>query len=558
MIWIYMCLLDYLNKINAFIFNIEAIDDDVGVESETFSWFGSEERWVEEHDDGGCFAREVAAEDEEGGIFLNSNCENLEVTVSKKVEVVEEGEVGVTREVVMEGSGVEEWGVVSILERNKEVDLGLGEAQLQEIDLLLGSQMGSGVNSKNETLFMGVVSKFTGKEIDLCQNEDKGYDIPVHVEACLEREKETIDAALLISLDENEWLGDAALVDLVGGAAGARDAAGALVDLVGGATGARAATDPLLSFDENAWLGDAAPVDLVGGAAGGAGVEAGSCDMVWDGSVKVRSKSKNQKKNRGSMVKKRRKKKCLLPSYFKKKKTRKQNGEVELSMHQEHLDCEGKLVPGDIKSCDNERELEIVLECGNPVEDARRLWEMGKELGVLSVVGDEPVIRKLTLLEMNALGIVVEGEDGGRAKRKEIRKLARSVAAEFVCLQETKLVSADRESCRRIWYDGDDFDFIAFPADGNSGGLLSIWRRSCFTMLRYEVGVGFIIVEGVWGDCVESCCIVNVYGPCNDADRAFLWSTLIQWKSFFFAHYGVWWEILMQFWTVRREKEGVQ
>ncbi|KAK7273679.1 hypothetical protein RIF29_14738 [Crotalaria pallida] len=76
------------------------------------------------------------------------------------------------------------------------------------------------------------------------------------------------------------------------------------------------------------------------------------------------------KKMKGYGFKKQRKKKSLLPPFYKKRKSKK-----------------------------------CVLEKGDPVEDAKSLWEMGKELGVLSVVDDETVIRKLTLLELKELGI---------------------------------------------------------------------------------------------------------------------------------------------------------
>ncbi|KAK7282672.1 hypothetical protein RIF29_11634 [Crotalaria pallida] len=231
---------------------------------------------------------------------------------------------------------------------------------------------------------MGAETESRGNEIVLCQNVEKGYDIPFYVEACLEHEQDTRDVAPLISVEDSAWLGDAVPPVDVGGVAGGVAVGAAEEGSCGAVVGA----------DEDD------PCGLV------------RAGLARGGDVKIGQEIKKQKKSRGSIVKKSRKKKSLLPSYFKKKRTRKQNGEAESSMHQELLACEGNLVSGDINSCDKERELEIVLECGNPVEDARRLWEMGKELGVLSVVGDEPVIRKLTLLEMNALGIVVEGEYG--------------------------------------------------------------------------------------------------------------------------------------------------
>ncbi|KAK7272804.1 hypothetical protein RIF29_13844 [Crotalaria pallida] len=405
------------------------------MESDPFSWLNSEDRWVKEHDDDVeskttvFFAGDVAASDEEDSAFLNSNCEKVAVTIHEKEAVVVEGESAASREVVTVGSIDEEWGVMSVLERNKAGGLGLR-----------------------------AVPEIKGKELTVIHDQDKGCDIPLLAAACLDRDQMSMDVVPLKCVDEKAWLGVGA------------------------------------SFS--------AEVDSVGIAT--------SCGLALVDTVKSTPKFKKKKKIRGPGVKKSRKK-SFLPSFYRKKKMRMFKGEYGGGLDpsfEEFLDCEGTMLPAEIKNCNKERELEIVLQRGNLVEDARRLWEMGKELGVLSVDEDEPIIHKLMLLEMNALGIVDDGEDvvsGGRAKGKEIFELARSVAADFVCFMETKLVSVDRASCRRLWYDGDDFDFIAFPTDDNSGGLLSMWRRSCFSLVRHEVGVGFILVEGVWGDGAELC-----------------------------------------------------
>ncbi|KAK7274787.1 hypothetical protein RIF29_15886 [Crotalaria pallida] len=44
----------------------------------------------------------------------------------------------------------------------------------------------------------------------------------------------------------------------------------------------------------------------------------------------------------------------------------------------------------------------------DPAEDARELWRMGKELGLLSVEGDEMMVRRLTEMEMKDMGIDVQ------------------------------------------------------------------------------------------------------------------------------------------------------
>ncbi|KAK7258670.1 hypothetical protein RIF29_24252 [Crotalaria pallida] len=132
------------------------------------------------------------------------------------------------------------------------------------------------------------------------------------------------------------------------------------------------------------------------------------------------------------------------------------------------------------------RQHEFVLDFGNPVKDAIALWNLRKELGVLSVEDDEAVIRRLTAMELNDLGVQIS-EDSVQADTNE---------------------------------------------DGSwKGGIMSIWHKSKFKMLRYVSGPDFIVVEVLWLDFSESCFVVNVYGSCNVNDRADLWNNLYCFKQ---------------------------
>lgn len=55
-------------------------------------------------------------------------------------------------------------------------------------------------------------------------------------------------------------------------------------------------------------------------------------------------------------------------------------------------------------------------------------------------------------------------------------------------------------------------DWVFKPAEGRSGGILSIWNPSIFMKLGAHVENGFICVKGVWGhnrtDCGDNKCIL--------------------------------------------------
>jgi hypothetical protein len=94
------------------------------------------------------------------------------------------------------------------------------------------------------------------------------------------------------------------------------------------------------------------------------------------------------------------------------------------------------------------------------------------------------------------------------------------------------------------------------PADGNSGGILSIWRKSLLSHIFTFVGSGFV------GVCLETLqtgtrfCVVNVYSKCSLIDKRNLWGDLLMSKRGFG---GCSWCIVGDFNSVREmnERRGV-
>jgi hypothetical protein len=126
----------------------------------------------------------------------------------------------------------------------------------------------------------------------------------------------------------------------------------------------------------------------------------------------------------------------------------------------------------------------------------------------------------MIVLTMNIRGL------GSRVKRRKVRELVASEKVDFLALQETKLEVVTEALIYGLW-GGDDCDWSYTSAVGNSGGILSIWRKSLFVSVFSFSGCGFV------GVCLETiqdqcrCYVVNVYVKCNLIDKRRLWGIFL-------------------------------
>ena len=70
---------------------------------------------------------------------------------------------------------------------------------------------------------------------------------------------------------------------------------------------------------------------------------------------------------------------------------------------------------------------------------------------------------------------------GGRIKKNKIRELVRLNIIDFLALQETKLEEVT-PLCFSIWR-SEDCDWVFRPSKGSSGDIISIWRKSCASLV---------------------------------------------------------------------------
>ncbi|KAK7267653.1 hypothetical protein RIF29_20331 [Crotalaria pallida] len=119
-------------------------------------------------------------------------------------------------------------------------------------------------------------------------------------------------------------------------------------------------------------------------------------------------RKKKQKKRTYLVVKRRRNNKKGAQKHGITKRPRIEDRDEEDTIIEEDTS------PGNMKGTRKTRKLEIVPNFQNLKEEAEALWRMGKELRVLSVVGDEAIVRRLSKMKMIDLGIPIMSNDGKR------------------------------------------------------------------------------------------------------------------------------------------------
>jgi exonuclease III len=114
---------------------------------------------------------------------------------------------------------------------------------------------------------------------------------------------------------------------------------------------------------------------------------------------------------------------------------------------------------------------------------------------------------------------------GGRIKKSRVCDLIFKNHIDFLAVQETKMESVTDKLCHSIW-GSEDCSWAVCPSVGNSGGMLSIWRKSSSTLIFSFVGEGYVGVCLEWGVERRRCFVVNVYSKCDLLVKRRLWETL--------------------------------
>ncbi|GMJ02965.1 hypothetical protein HRI_003965700 [Hibiscus trionum] len=107
----------------------------------------------------------------------------------------------------------------------------------------------------------------------------------------------------------------------------------------------------------------------------------------------------------------------------------------------------------------------------------------------------------------------------GRAeKRRAMKRLIMSTKASLVFIQETKLESHKQWLLRNLWPCKNEL-LVASPAEGLSGGLVTLWDSSAFEVESKFIQSRSILVTGTLKEMNFKCGFLNIYAPNSEAER---------------------------------------
>ncbi|GKV32990.1 hypothetical protein SLEP1_g41549 [Rubroshorea leprosula] len=152
---------------------------------------------------------------------------------------------------------------------------------------------------------------------------------------------------------------------------------------------------------------------------------------------------------------------------------------------------------------------------------AERIWAFAKEIGVGDRGNENEVIRRLEDMENRDREMcrMLKGKKSG------IREIIASEKVEFISIQESKMMEVDFQLCKSVW-GADNFDWVAKPSRGTSGGLICIWNNDILKKEKIIEGENFVGVHGFWGASKIPVYILNVYAPCDMMGKRTCWSSI--------------------------------
>lgn len=107
---------------------------------------------------------------------------------------------------------------------------------------------------------------------------------------------------------------------------------------------------------------------------------------------------------------------------------------------------------------------------------------------------------------------------GARIKQSMLRKAINSHQPWFVFIQESKLESINPKLATSIWKNP-MVNWIISPLVGNSGGLISFWDSTYFSLQSSITGRNWIALVGSFPALKFQCFLLNIYNPCLASER---------------------------------------
>nr|CCA66235.1 hypothetical protein [Beta vulgaris subsp. vulgaris] len=127
----------------------------------------------------------------------------------------------------------------------------------------------------------------------------------------------------------------------------------------------------------------------------------------------------------------------------------------------------------------------------------------------------------INILSWNIRGL------GARIKRSALRKMISIHNPLFITIQETKLGEIDPKLIRSIW-NSNEVAWTFSPADGNAGGILTLWSKTFITVSSSHVSKNWIAVRGTISHLNWDCSLISIYNPCSVEERAVVWGEILE------------------------------
>ncbi|KAD3640900.1 hypothetical protein E3N88_30123 [Mikania micrantha] len=106
----------------------------------------------------------------------------------------------------------------------------------------------------------------------------------------------------------------------------------------------------------------------------------------------------------------------------------------------------------------------------------------------------------------------------------------------FISIQETQFTNVEDVPFGKI-FEKMDYDAIAVPSNGRSGGIACCWDPTMFKKIKVMLSHNYIVISGEWIGVDEIVNMVNVYAPHGDTERRQLWQELLHIKN---SNVGSW------------------
>ncbi|GKU91329.1 hypothetical protein SLEP1_g5215 [Rubroshorea leprosula] len=124
------------------------------------------------------------------------------------------------------------------------------------------------------------------------------------------------------------------------------------------------------------------------------------------------------------------------------------------------------------------------------VTSALDAWNLIKDMGLAADGNEDEIIKKIELMEQRDINAKKQALESNTVNDGEEK-------VQFLALRESKLEQVSRQTYKALW-GTDDFEFVARPSVGHSGGLIGVWDNNIFQLNRIFSGEHYLGRRQLW------------------------------------------------------------